>query len=109
MDTRGALVSLFFRMPVFNTREDEQMRAIRAPCAQDVSECARYQPEGIVTLLLCWSDFCVFVYMYIHTLKIFFFFTWRKLLVKEENHIKFKRRLSNCKCLLWIFHNAGNE
>lgn len=62
MDTRGALVSLFFRMPMFNTREAGQIRAIRAPCAQDVSECAQCWPEGIVIYL---AAFLVrFIYFY---------------------------------------------
>ena len=33
----------------------------------------------------------------------------RCLLLKKENPIKFKWRLSNFKCLLWISHDAGNE
>lgn len=65
---------------MFNTREAGQMRAVRAPCVQDVLECTQCWPEGVVIYL---SAFLA--------KNIYFYFSNRdSSFLKKENHIKFR-------------------
>lgn len=69
-------------MPKLNTRKTGQMRSIRAPRVQDVSECTQCQLEGIAVYLAAFVVRCLY----------FNFSNGERFLVKKKTQNKIKQK-----------------